>query len=425
VQRHDWNQWAGFWRRPYRSPGQLRDYQGRKLAQLVRFAGRQVPFYQRRFEEHGLDPSQIRSLADIGRTPLTQKPDLQQASLAERVARGSTLSRCVDRRSSGSTGRPMRILRSRAEENLLFAHRLRTLLHLGLRFRDRRLGVGVRDITPLWPHRLGILPVSGLDPYLAPSEVLQEVRRLRPNVLRVRADLLRKLVQRPAVDELRELGVRLVFCGGALTSKSLRLQAQEAFGCPVIDLYGAHEMNLVAFECPDCNSCHAIDDSVVLEVLNEDGQEVGPGEDGAVFVTALHSFTMPFIRYSLGDIASRPTETVTCRFGFTRLATIKGRQQQVLEFPCGVLVYPSQICAVLQSVPGIGRFQVVREGLRQVSVHAEPVPGQRFSLDEIRSRCAEIFPEDVFVKVEEKAIQTQPGLKHCYVRTSPSFEAGG
>ncbi len=305
------------------------------------------------------------------------------------------------------------------------AHRLRTLLQLGLRFGDRRLGLGVNDVTRFWPHRLGILPMSALDPYLTPSEVIEELHRLRPDVLRVRADLLPELVQRTPVDELRKLRVRLIFCGATLTTKSLRMQAQEAFGCPVIDLYGAHEINLVAFECPDCNSYHAIDDSVILEVLNKDGQEVGPGEDGSVYVTALHSFTMPFIRYSLGDIASRPAETTTCRFGFTRLATIKGRQQQIIEFPSGAVVHPNQIFKALQSISGVGRFQVVREGRLQVAVQAEPVQGQRFSSDEIRRRCAEIFPEDVFVKVEQRAIQTQPGSKHCYVRTSPSFEAGG
>ena len=69
MQLHDWRQWAGSRRRPYCSPEQLREYQERKLAQLIRSAGRQVPFYQRRFEEAGLDPSQIRSLADIGRIP--------------------------------------------------------------------------------------------------------------------------------------------------------------------------------------------------------------------------------------------------------------------------------------------------------------------------------------------------------------------
>jgi len=401
---------------------QLRRHQGRKLARLIRYAGLQVPFYQRRFEEAGLDLSEIRNLADIGRIPLTEKEDLQQTSLAERVARGTDLSQCVERRSSGSTGRPMRILRSRREEYLLRAHRLRTLLHLGLRFGDRRLGAGVNDISPSWPHRLGILPISALDPFLAPSAVIQELRRLRPDMLRIRADLLVELVQQTPVDQLRELGIRLIFCGATLTTKSFRLRAQEAFGCQVIDLYGAHEINLVAFECPYCNSYHAIDDSVILEVL-KDGQEVGPGEDGTVFATALHSFKMPFIRYSLGDIASRPNELSTCPFGFTRLATLRGRQQQILKFSGGAAVHPSQIFVSLNSIPGIGRYQVVRDGPRQISVLAEPLPGQRIPLDEIRSKCAKIFPEDVFVKVAQGAIQNQPGLKHCFVRTSPSFKA--
>ena len=315
----------------------------------------------------------------------------------------------------------MRILRSRTEEQLLFAHRLRAQLQLGLRLRDRRLAAGVNDVTRLWPHRLGILPISVLDAFLSSAEALSELRRRRPDVLRIRADLLWDLVQRTPADELRELGIRLVFCGATLTTKGFRLQAQEAFGCPVIDFYGAHETNLLAFDCPHCDSYHTIDDSVIVEIL-KDGGEVEPGERGAVYVTALHSFTMPFIRYSLGDIAARPVDSTNCRFGFGRLATISGREQQIITFPCGAVVHPGQIFAGLHSSPGVGRFQVARDGPWQVTIKAEPLPGQRLSLEEIRRRCAEMLPDKVVVKVEEGAIHYQPGLKPCYVRTSPSFE---
>jgi phenylacetate-coenzyme A ligase PaaK-like adenylate-forming protein len=292
---------------------------------------------------------------------------------------------------------------------------------LGLRLGDRRLGAGVDDVTPLWPHRLGILSISALDPYLPPSEVVRELRRQRPDVLRIRADLLLELVQRTPADELRALGLRLIFCGATLTTKSFRLQAQEAFGCPVIDLYGAHEINLVAFECPACGAYHTIDDSVILEIL-EDGRPVGPGEQGSVYVTALHSYTMPFIRYALGDVASRPSGPLNCRFGFSRLATIQGRQQQILEFPSGAVLHPNQIFRWLNTVSGVGRLQVVRDGPRHVIVHAELLPGQTLALDALRSRCAEVFPEEIFVEVDQGPIEHGPSLKHCLVRTEPRIE---
>jgi phenylacetate-CoA ligase len=38
-----------------------------------------------------------------------------------------------------------------------------------------------------------------------------------------------------------------------------------------------------------------------IEILNDEGQAVKPGEEGRVIVTALYNHAMPFIRYELGD----------------------------------------------------------------------------------------------------------------------------
>ena len=290
-------QWTGFWRRPRLPAEELRQYQGQRLAALVRFAAHRVPFYRQRFREAGLDPDRIGGLSDLERIPRTTKAELQLAPFEDRLAPGTDPARCIERRTSGSCGQPIRILRSPAEERLLLAFRLRAQLQLGLRPRDRRVAAGFSDITPFLPHRLGLLPISVLEPFLPPAAVIRELRRAKPDVLRIRADLLHDVVRQAAPGELGDVGARLVFCGAALTSRGLRDEAAAGFGCPVIDFYGAHEINLIAFECLECGSYHTIDDSVIVEAL-KDGRPAEPGERGEVHVTALHSRTMPFIRYS-------------------------------------------------------------------------------------------------------------------------------
>jgi phenylacetate-CoA ligase len=60
----------------------------------------------------------------------------------------------------------------------------------------------------------------------------------------------------------------------------------------------------MAWECRHSGDLHTCDDGVLIEVL-VDGRPAEPGERGEVVVTNLHAYAMPFIRYRIGDVATR------------------------------------------------------------------------------------------------------------------------
>ena len=82
-------------------------------------------------------------------------------------------------------------------------------------------------------------------------------------------------------------------------------------------------------------------------------------------------------------------------------------------------MHPGQIFASLFSTPGVGRFQAVRTGPSAIAIHVEPLAGRSPSLEEVRARCADIFPAGVAVTVEQRRIEAKPGDKHVHVRVSP------
>jgi phenylacetate-CoA ligase len=67
----------------------------------------------------------------------------------------------------------------------------------------------------------------------------------------------------------------------------------------------------MAWECRHSGDLHTCDDGVLVEVL-VDGRPAEPGERGEVVVTNLHAYAMPFIRYRIGDVATR---AAPCRCG--------------------------------------------------------------------------------------------------------------
>ncbi len=70
-----------------------------------------------------------------------------------------------------------------------------------------------------------------------------------------------------------------------------------------------------AFECKAHSGYHINNDHVIMEFL-KNGKDVNPGESGEVVITGLSNYTMPLIRYKLGDIAVPIKEKCSCGRGF-------------------------------------------------------------------------------------------------------------
>ena len=76
-----------------------------------------------------------------------------------------------------------------------------------------------------------------------------------------------------------------------------------AFGVPVINEYGAAELEIIAME--DNKSNFLINDSnLFVEIVDDDGRILKEGEEGRIILTSLYNKAMPFIRYEIGDIGS-------------------------------------------------------------------------------------------------------------------------
>lgn len=106
--------------RPFSSRRNVERYQARALGRLIDHAWRRVPFYRRRLELHGLRPEDIRAPADLARLPPVSRRELQEAALSDRMASGVELTECVSYETSGSTGEPLRIVRTPREDARLF-----------------------------------------------------------------------------------------------------------------------------------------------------------------------------------------------------------------------------------------------------------------------------------------------------------------
>lgn len=404
------------WPRLVSSPQQIRAYQLRQLRRLARHAEQRVPYYAQRFAQSGVSPGDIQRLDDLRKLPVSDKQDYQDSLIADRFASGVRSRDCRLYETSGSTGQRMVVARTPKEDLRLFGRRLRSQVLSGLRPWHRRLLMGASP-RQLANHRLGIFRTSSVDLALPPSEMLNVAERLRPHVLKGPPGAFEQIID-VAPARLAALSLKLIFTGGELLSESIRTLLESVSGCPVVDFYGAVECNLIAWECLHCGLYHTCDDSVIVEVLNGN-RPAGPGEEGDVVVTALHSYAMPFIRYRIGDRVRRSKQHPSCSVPFGMIESIQGRSNDYLHFTNGVSVSPYQVMDELDEIPEIRRYQVIQEHSNRVAVEYETSEAEEQAVSErVQLNLRRVLPSSVTIEARRvENIGIDPSEKRRFVRS--------
>jgi phenylacetate-CoA ligase len=374
---------------------ELESAQNASLCRLIAHAHANVPYYRSLFERHGVDPGQIRTVADLDRIPVTSRRDVQTAPLSALLARGVDPTRLIVHHTSGSTGEPLLVHRTWLEERITSVFRVRALQDFGVRYSDTRVRLVLpRGADPQnWegPQRvfraLGFYRKRFLDGRLPPLEVLRQLQAVRASVISGTPGLLCRLAIAIVQDRPGAFRPRMVISGGEVLTAQVRRVIADAFAAPVYDFYGSYEFGPIGWECPRAGGFHVADDGLVLEVL-KNGRTAQPGETGEAVVTQLHAFAAPLIRYRLGDVVTRGDITCSCGAPFSTLLHVRGRIQDYLPLANGRLFLASEeLVSILDEQPAgwIAQHQFTQERPDRVVLRivplAPPPPGALAALE--------------------------------------------
>ena len=412
--------------------GALREIQFRRLRRHLEFAYREVPYYTRLLDEHGLQPWRIQSFADFARIPCLTKELIRQ-HFDELQPR--TRLRGVQRLSTGgSTGAPVTILVDPRRAAFTDATRLRA-------HRWFQADMGVPEIV-VWGSPIELTQqdrLRALRDRLVNSRLLSAfdlgetalasyariIRQYRPAKLYGYASALHLLAE-----YLRRQGwtagpdwPRVIFTTAEPLYDFQREVIASVFGCPVSVEYGCRDGGLVANECP-AGGLHIATEGMVVEVDRPAADDAPTG--GEIVLTNLHSFAMPIIRYRTGDVGQREEHPCPCGRGLPRLGRVEGRQTDFLTTPSGKVLHALAVIYLLRELPSVAEFQVTQERVDQLDLRI--VPNGVFpqaTRAAIVARLQRLFEAAIDVRIElVSAIPRLASGKHRYIvsKVAPGAE---
>jgi len=180
----------------------------------------------------------------------------------------------------------------------------------------------------------------------------------------------------------------------------------------------------------ECRSsaCVAVT-NVIVEVLDDDGCRLPPGVPGRIVVTSLNNYSMPYIRYEIGDVGALSDKACPCGRSFPVLESIVGRCDDFLVMPSGELIDPQTVVFQIETIPEVKEFRVVQQEDQSLVVSIVPERTVEFRKirEEIGVKLNVLFNSTLRVDViETLALDRGPTGKHRSIvsRTSHQGRAG-
>ena len=272
--------------------------QVKRLKWSLNHAYENVPFYKQSFDDAGVHPDDLTTLADLAKFPFTVKTDLRAnypfgmfAVPQDQVARIHA--------SSGTTGQPTVVGYTNRDLNnwaYVVARSLRAaglqrgdMLHNAYGYGLFTGGLGIH----LGSDALGLTtyPISG---GMTPRQV-RLIEDFKPKGITVTPSYALSILDEFAEQGLdpRESSLEVGIFGAEPWTNAMRQEIEQAFDMHAVDIYGLSEVMGpgVSMECVETkDGLHIWEDHFYPEIINpETGELVEDGEMGElVFLSLIH-----------------------------------------------------------------------------------------------------------------------------------------
>jgi phenylacetate-CoA ligase len=347
---------------------EIEQLQTSKLIDLLQYVNSNSKYYQSVFSNNSIDISEIKTLEDLQKVPVTTKDALYKYNKDFICVPSEKIIDYVT--TSGTLGDPLTFILTEHDLERLAYNEFLSLSCAGgtkndiyqlMTTIDKRFMAGMAYFLGLKKMGAGVIRVgNGI-----PEFQWDTIKRLNPTIAIAVPSFILKLIEYAEQHHIdyKNSSITKIVCIGEpirnedFTYNTLGKRITDKWPVQLFSTYASTEMASAFTECEEGKGGHHLPELLITEFLDENNQPVKKGESGELTITTLGVEGMPLIRFKTGDICKAHYEPCACGRKTMRIGPIIGRKQQMIKFK-GTSLYPPALYDVLNTIESIKNYIV-------------------------------------------------------------------
>ena len=354
-----------------------REIQRKKLYTLIKYVNQNIPYYKGVIKEYNIQFSEDTIFDDIKKFPLLTKDIIRNHFDELCKFRDNTYYRNT---SGGSTGEPVIFYQDRD----YFAWNTATKIFFD-EWAGRKIG---EPMVRLWGSIQDILKggegfkgylrqqlsgVTTLSSYRMSEKniykYVQRINNIKPCLILAYTSSIDELARSIQEHHLSIYSPQAIMTTAGVLYPEVRARIERIFQAPVFNRYGSRELGDIACNCEKNQELHIIPNIHYIEILDNQGKEVKPGETGEIVVTLLTNYTMPLIRYKIGDRGIFSEIECSCGRGLPLLEKVEGRIRSMFRNKQGNVIDGGVFIRLFFFRDNIRQYQVIQESVEHITIN--------------------------------------------------------
>jgi phenylacetate-CoA ligase len=378
------------------SEKKIKSLQNKKISSIVKYAYRNVEYYKKVWKKERINVLDINSLDKLKFLPvINKKTVLRNHKSFVSIEYKNYLnvlhkmpSFLFMRSTSGTSGSPLTIYFNPEAKWFLDAVYARALLKVGYNpFKPLLYYWWQQSPQTELYHLFGIFKKIYVPCEWEEEKQLEFMKKIKPEYIYYYPSAL-YFISRLVLNQNLTLGFnpKLIITHAELLVEKMRKKIEDAFDCKVFDQYGSNEFNRIGWECKERNGYHIDVDSVIVEIVDENYEEVVEGEIGKVLITGLVNKAFPLIRYEIGDYAKKAEDDQkkhNCGINLpVIIKNIEGRYEHSVKYKNSLITQREFLKKILNFIDDkkeVYKFQVnLIDKKKRIYLNYMPFENRRF-----------------------------------------------
>lgn len=203
------------------------------------------------------------------------------------------------------------------------------------------------------------------------EELCEELNKFKPEFIMGKPHLLGELALQKKLGKLDVTPEKIIFVGEMLMPHDSE-RIEKYFDSKPINSYSTCETGPVAVQADGIDGLDIIEEEILVELLDDEDKPIKEYyKTGRIVITNLYNKVMPIIRYDIGDSACYIPGKHEGHFN--RISYIKGRKTSyfIFETKVGKQIKISEFPFWSLYVPGIARYQVIQDSVKEIHIKIE------------------------------------------------------